>query len=297
MRFIRYALILLSLNLAKPVTAQENLRSQLYAQCTFSTMMDVPGLEEIALLFKQSGYDGMEAWGDRNFYETLDAASKAGILFIVNYLPLYVDSNKDFAEWKEMTRKMIRSAGQGSLLCFHIPEIEAEGTKREIEQMVVEVLADMSDYAASYGVKVCTYPHIGTYCETVKKSVRLAKAVDHSNCGSMITLCHLLKVEGTKDISKTIEKSLDYLFAVTISGADKGDTQEMEWDRLIQPLGQGSFDTYHFLELLWDGGYQGPVGVQYYGIKEDALSVITSSAKVWQHYKNKYINSHDHGEY
>ena len=112
----------------------------------------------------------------------------------------------------------------------------------------------------------------------------------------MLTLCHLLKVEGTKNISRTLKKSRDYLFAVTISGADEGNTMEMNWDRLIQPLGEGSFDTYHFLEQLWDLGYDGPVGVQYYGIKADARTVIRSSVQAWQNYRKEYINTYDHDQ-
>ena len=165
-----------------------------------------------------------------------------------------------------------------------------------MKELVVEVLREVAEYAADYGVRICSYPHARTYCETVSRSIELAKAVAHPNCGSMVTLCHLLKVEGMEKIDKSIKKSRNSLFAVTISGADKGDTRAMAWDKVIQPLGQGSFDVYSFLEKLWDIGYQGPVGIQYYGIKQDARTVIRSSVEEWQNYKNKYKQSRHDGE-
>ena len=112
----------------------------------------------------------------------------------------------------------------------------------------------------------------------------------------MLTLCHLLKVEGIGNISRKIRKSKDYLFAVTISGADQGNTRDMNWDQLIQPLGKGSFDTYTLLEQLWDMGYEGPIGVQFYGIKTDARTILKSTAQEWQNYRIKYIYSHHHEE-
>ena len=291
MNYIRFTLVVLSLSLTGNIAGQDIPPNKLYAQGTFSTMPDAPAIDEAASFLKQVGYQGIEAWED--FYQTLEAANLAGISFIVNYLPLYISTHKDFTEWKAETLKMIRSSGKGGIICFHIPEISSTGNKRETDKKIVESLSDIAEYAADYEVKICTYPHAGNYCETVSQSVKFAKAVDKPNCGAMITLCHMLKVEGTENINRTIRRSLDYLVAVTISGADAGNTREMSWDRLIQPLGKGSFDTYHFLEQLWDGGYDGPVGIQFYGITEDALSVIRSSANEWQNYRRRYVASND----
>jgi hypothetical protein len=74
---------------------------------------------------------------------------------------------------------------------------------------------------------------------------------------------------------------MPYLFVVTINGADSGDTNKMGWDRLIQTLDRGSFDTYKFLKTLKELGYTGPIGLQGYGIKTDARENLKQSMQAW----------------
>lgn len=124
-------------------------------------------------------------------------------------------------------------------------------------KVIVEILRKLADYSAPFGVRLCVYPHVNMCCETVAHSVKLAKMVDRENYGASMNLCHLLKVEGSKGIEMKIKEFTPYLFAVNICGADNGDTKQFGWDRLIQPLGQGSFDTYGFVKSLRDHGYLG----------------------------------------
>jgi sugar phosphate isomerase/epimerase len=114
--------------------------------------------------------------------------------------------------------------------------------------------------------------------------------VDRKNFGAVLNLCHLLKVEGSEGIDAKIKEFVPYLFAVNICGADDGDTRSFSFDRLIQPLGQGSFDTYHFVKSLIDNGYRGPIGLQCWNLKGDAVETLTRSLETWQEYKKRYAN-------
>ena len=69
---------------------------------------------------------------------------------------------------------------------------------------------------------------------------------------------------------------------VTINGADTGDTKAMGWDRLIRPLGQGSYDVGAFLKTLRQTGYAGPIGFQGYGIKVDPALVLKETMAAWR---------------
>ena len=62
----------------------------------------------------------------------------------------------------------------------------------------------------------------------------------------------------------------------------------MDWDRLIQPLGDGSFDTYNLVKLLKNHGYEGKFGLQCYNIKQDCEEALTKSMNTWNSYKIKY---------
>ena len=42
----------------------------------------------------------------------------------------------------------------------------------------------------------------------------------------------------------------------------------MGWDRLIQPLDQGTFDVRRVLGVLRDKEYPGPIGLQGFAIRE-----------------------------
>jgi hypothetical protein len=89
-------------------------------------------------------------------------------------------------------------------------------------------------------------------------------------------------VEGEQNMRPLMEAAMPYLFVVTINGADRGDTKKMGWDRLIQPLDSGSFDTYQFVKTLKELGYTGPIGLQHYGIKGDARENLRRSMSAWR---------------
>ena len=55
---------------------------------------------------------------------------------------------------------------------------------------------------------------------------------------------------------------MPHLFFVTVNGADQGDTRMMNWDRLIRPLGQGSYEVGGLMRMLKELDYSGPVGFQ-----------------------------------
>jgi sugar phosphate isomerase/epimerase len=75
---------------------------------------------------------------------------------------------------------------------------------------------------------------------------------------------------------------------VSVCGADAGDTKQMNWDRLIQPLGKGSFDPYPLIRLLKDNGYKGIFGLQCYNIRQDCREALALSVKTWKGYKKRY---------
>ena len=100
----------------------------------------------------------------------------------------------------------------------------------------------------------------------------------------------MLKVEGEEGWEDKLLAALPYLYMISINGADSGNTQEMNWDRLIQPLGEGTFDTYKLVKLAKDNGYEGLFGLQTFAIKQDFEVVLTKSINTWEKYKKRYAN-------
>ncbi|NIP25028.1 MAG: hypothetical protein GWN67_12035, partial [Phycisphaerae bacterium] len=62
-------------------------------------------------------------------------------------------------------------------------------------------------------------------------------------------------------------------------GADSGGKN---WKQLIQTLDRGTFDIYGFLKALDDAGYNGPIGLQGYGIGGDAHDNLKCSMSAWR---------------
>ncbi len=98
--------------------------------------------------------------------------------------------------------------------------------------------------------------------------------------GLTFNLCHWLKVEGSeRDIQPVLKVALPRLMFITINGADTGDTKQMGWDRLIQPLDAGSYDVAAFVKTARELGYKGPFGFQGYGIKTEPRIVLQRTMK------------------
>ena len=144
---------------------------------------------------------------------------------------------------------------------------------------------ELADVAAEVELKVSIYPHSGFYAATAREAVRIVKQVDRKNVGVTLNLCHELMAGNADEMPQIIDEVAPYLSVVTINGADhKKKGQKMGWDRLIQPLGQGSFDVYGHLKKLKAVGYGGPVGLQCYGLKSDPAVHLKQSSEAWKAY-------------
>lgn len=160
------------------------------------------------------------------------------------------------------------------------------------EAKAVAALRDLSDVAAQANLDASIYPHAGFYAATAREAVRLVKKADRTNLGVTLNLCHELMAGNADDMPQIIEEVAPYLLVATINGADhKKKDEKMGWDRLIQPLGQGDFDVYGHLKRLKAIGFDGPIGLQCYGLKGDPVEHLKQSMKAWKEYSARLASS------
>jgi sugar phosphate isomerase/epimerase len=238
-----------------------------------------------AALLKELGYDGIEAYGPTTHPHLRNALYDQGLKALGNYIGIDLDST---VHYDPVVEEIIANSTDGEVVYFYLNSRKYRDDRESGDEVAAEVLRKLADFATSEGVRLAVYPHVNNYCETVEHSVRIAKLVDRPNVGAMINLCHLLKVEGDEGYEQKVRDAAPYLVAATICGADNGETQKMGWDRLIQPLGSGTFDTYRFVKVLKDNGYNGPIGFQCYNIKGDVREVLTQSMNTWKAYQDQY---------
>ena len=177
-------------------------------------------------------------------------------------------------------------AGTGSTLWLGINKVAFPAGVRAGPEygdtIVVPQLKQLLAYAKPKGVKVSLYPHTGFWAAQFEVCLRVANKVDDPNLGVTFNLCHWLKVEGSeRDSLPLIKEALPRLNFITINGADTGDTQKLGWDKLIQPLGRGSYDVGAFVAKTRAAGYRGPFGFQGFGIKMDSKELLKETMEWW----------------
>ena len=250
-------------------------------------LQDAPKTPEARVaLVKELGYAGIEGYGPATHGPLKAALTKAGLKMPCNYNKLELDPAKP--PYDPGLKAMIANSSPGEAIWFHLHGKTFKDNPGAGDERAVTLLSELADYAAPYGVKLAAYPHKGNHCATVEHSVRLAKMVARPNVGAVINLCHLLAVEGADGIEEKIRMAAPYLIAASINGADAGNTRNMTWKQLIQPLGEGTFDAYAFVKTLKDAGYDGPIGLQCYNIQGTSRGVLTRSMNTWRAYQKRY---------
>jgi len=142
--------------------------------------------------------------------------------------------------------------------------------------------------AHAHGAKVAVYNHVSFWAESIDDGIRLSKKVNRRNFGAAFNLCHWLSLEGETDLGKRLDAIAPYLLSVTLCGADGGPgAKGASWDRLIQPLDQGSFDNLALLKAVVKRGYTGPIGLQCYNIRLPARDHLTRSIQAWSAFEQR----------
>ena len=214
-----------------------------------------------------------------------DALKAKGLVFFNGYHVASFPSGQ--AELPaDLTQAVDGLAGTGGTLWLAINKVELPlGLRMPPEYgdtVVVPQLRQLVAYARSKGVKVSLYPHAGFWAAQFETCVRVASKVDDPNLGVTFHLCHWLKVEGSeRDPLPLIKEALPRLNFITINGADTGDTQNLGWDKLIQPLGRGTYDVGSFVAKARAAGYRGPFGFQGYGIKMEPKELLKETMVGW----------------
>lgn len=241
------------------------------------------GPDFVVPMLKELGYAGLGgAAGDAAMPEAL---RREGLRFFNAYHVRSFDAETPMPD-ASMKHIIDLLEGQNSAVWLGIKQVLRAGQPlagEEAEGVAVESLRALADYAEPRGVRIALYPHTGFWNERFEHNQRVAEKVGRKSVGITFNLCHWLRVEGSeRDPGPVLAAALPWLMFVTINGADHGDTQHMGWDRLIQPLGRGSYDVSAFLTKLDTVGYRGPIGLQGYGIQMEPRELLTISMRAWR---------------
>lgn len=236
-------------------------------------LTDVRELDAKAALLKQLGYSGM-VWRPGRTTAMLEALDRHGLEMVAIYVVLMADS-KACSIPPETLAEINALRGRSTIVWLCI-----RGSSTD--ELVVPAIRELSAVAARCGLMVAIYPHFGDYIDSMESALKMMRMAGTPNIGVSFNLCHFLRLNCEDSLAATLREAADHLLLVSLNGSDGGDTCSMRWDRLIRPLGEGSFDTRRLLRLLDEIGYKGPFVLQCHMIPKPACVHLADSMRAWK---------------
>jgi sugar phosphate isomerase/epimerase len=291
---LKYVALFLLLNLNLALNAQQVLDNPFFVFNNGVKDEQYDTVEEQMKLLTENGYDGMEKNGLDNFEEVYRALQKNKL----NLYTIYVNVNLDKPEQPydprlEEVFRMIE--GTDAMPWLFVTSEQYPPSSSEYDTLAVPIFQQIADMAQQYGIRVMLYPHMYFWIESAEDAIRVAEKVNRRNFGMTFNLCHYLAhknragVDPWAAFDPLAQQAIPYLFAISLNGADAKDADQKDiWASFIQPLGEGDFDTYRYLTTFLDQGFDGPVGLQCYNIKEDKAVHLRKSMQTWQEYQQRY---------
>lgn len=231
--------------------------------------------EQVALIGELS-YAGI-GWGIWHTAEVRAFCEARGMDLWSVYVVLDVAKDPDPRE-EQLAKAIAALAGGPGQVWLALESSEHTVSDPAGDVSARRTLKRVMAMADAAGAEVALYPHYRSWLERSEDALRLVAAVDDPNLGLCFNLCHWLRNHGDADPAETLRGAADKLFAVTLNGADRAGT---DWSQLIQPLDAGDYDLARFLSVLEALKFDGPIGLQGYGIQLAAQEHLSRSMKKW----------------
>jgi sugar phosphate isomerase/epimerase len=236
-------------------------------------------LREQAEMLKELGFDGAgHLWLD-DLEERIQTLDEFGLKLFQVYFRVNVDPDKEPYD-SRLKDSLPLLAGRDVMLALLIGGLPPSDTSGDPK--AVEIVREIADMASKYGVRVTLYPHSGDWLERLEDAVRITQKVDRPNVGAMFNLSHWLKVDAEENLKPLLTQSGPYLFAVSLNGADRAEEIRAGTGNFVRPLDSGSYDVRLVLDTLKSLDYQGPIGLQCWGIEGDAREHLARSMAAWR---------------
>jgi sugar phosphate isomerase/epimerase len=235
--------------------------------------------QQQAAMLKELGFDGAGHVGLDGLAERLASLDRAGLPLCLAGMVVDVSQPAD-QPLGQLKAVLPLLKGRDTLLYVNLkgyPPADPRG-----EEPGIRTLRALADLAAPAGVRLAIYPHTSDWVAQFAYAVTIANKVDRDNCGVIFNLCHFLRNEDAATMAAVLRSAQGRLMAVTLNGADVAGKSDNDWQRLIQPLDQGTFDVASLLQQLKQLNYRGPIGLMCYGITGDAQQHLARSIARWR---------------
>jgi len=240
-------------------------------------------------LLAELGYDGIEGYSLDELPRLAEEMHKRELTVATIYFMVDIDAKDSPYDQRIVEYLKTFLKDRGVILTVHLHSKRFKSSDPEGDAVAVPILRELADLAHAHGAKVAVYNHVSFWAESIDDGIRLSKKVNRRNFGAAFNLCHWLALEGETDMGERLDAIAPYLLSVTLCGADGGTgAKGASWDKLIQPLDQGSFDNLALLKEVVRRGYTGPIGLQCYNISLPARDHLNRSIQAWRGFKQGF---------
>jgi sugar phosphate isomerase/epimerase len=239
----------------------------------FQNGMRFPSSDEGVRVIKELGYQGIGSINPEELAKVKIACEKAGLNIFSIYTGGKVNADGfDYA--KNVSEAIAMLKGTNALV-----ELNVQRGTNPNDTQAVAFVKEIAEQAKAAGLKVVLYPHDKFHIERIDHALRIAKATGCDNVGVAFNLCHFLKCQPGDDLEASLTAAKPLLWSVSICGAD---ADGKDWNTLIRPLDEGTFDQANLLRHLNKLAYKGPIGLQCFNIKVDPKQNLTRSWEAWK---------------
>lgn len=183
-----------------------------------------------------------------------------------------------------------RLAGRDTFLWIGLTSKKYKPSDLRGDDAAVRIMRTISDSAQKARLQVSIYHHRNFWGEKADDAFRIAQKTDRTNVGCTFNLYHWLSAEGPEGLEEKAARVLPKLNCVTINGSCDN-ASEMTVEEGILPLGEGTYDVERFVKTFVRLGYDGPVGLQGYGIDGDIPAKLRQSVREFSGYCERIDSS------
>ncbi|MCG8526863.1 MAG: TIM barrel protein [Opitutales bacterium] len=195
------------------------------------------------------------------------------------YLPTANIAKLDFAFVNQLISEL---SAVGASLWLIVNDAKA------IESDIERLITDLADRAMEKGVELVLYPHDNTRIESAEEGLQWIHKLDHENLFVSFHLCHEIRAGNLERIDEVLEKIYPYLRLASISGATSDyEDGSKDWSDVIKPLNEGDVDVEPALRALAEKGYEGPVVLHTFGLKDSDLNHHERSYSVFSEWSER----------
>ena len=239
----------------------------------FQNGMRFSSADEGVRLIKELGYQGIGSVYPEELAKVKAACEKEGLKVFSIYTGGKVNAD-GFDYGKNVSEAIAMLKGTNALV-----ELNVQRGTNPNDTQAVAFVKEIADQAKAAGLKVVLYPHANFHIERIDHALRIAKATGCDNVGVAFNLCHFLKCQPGDDLEATLTAAKPLLWSVSICGAD---ADGKDWNTLIRPLDEGTYEQAKLLRHLNKLTYNGPIGLQCFNIKVDPKENLTRSMAAWK---------------